>query len=292
MQKIKLITDSASDIPKEWEEKGQIHILKFHIAVDGKDYLEREDFSEVQFYQMLKRAKELPKTSKVTQNEFLQAFSQFYEQGYTDLIYVSINAKGSSTYDSAVLAKKIFYEEHPQVKEETFRIHIINSGSYTMAYGYPVIEAAKKAQDGADIKEVLHYLEEWLSYVRIYFAPYTLQYAKKSGRVSATKAFLGEMMGLKPIITFEGGMSKIVGKVRGESGVIPDLIARAKNEMVPKTPYLLLGGDNEAHTAELLKYAQKALGYPPEGVYKIGASIAINSGPDVSAVIFKERIKS
>lgn len=290
MSKIKIWTDSASDIPKETAEQLDIGILNFHILVDGVEYREREDFSEVQFYKILKEAKELPKTSQITQIEFMQMYEEMFSQGYSDIIYVSINSKGSGTYEAANLAKKIFFEENPQAEKKGFKIHIVDSKTYTMVYGFAVVEAARCIKEKGSVEEALRILDDWLSAARVYFSPYSLQYAKKSGRISAAKAFLGEMMGIKPIITFEDGVSKIIGKVRGESALIPELIEKMKKEMIPQTPYLLLVAESEERTEELTKTAQKIIGVPPEGVYRVGAAIAINAGPDLCAVVFKQRV--
>ena len=150
-----------------------------------------------------------------------------------------------------------------------------------------IAKAAEKAKKGAPVNEIIAFVEDWVHSAHVYFATYDLKFAKKSGRVSAVAAFVGELMGLKPILTFDHGKSKVLGKVRGEKAVIPDLIKRAKAEMTPNTPYYILSGDKPEKTEELVKECKKALGGEPQGVYPIGAVISINAGPQVVAVVVK-----
>ena len=88
-----------------------------------------------------------------------------------------------------------------------------------MGYGWAVVQGAKMAIGGAAPQEVVDYIQDWVDHVRVVFAPLDLRFAKKSGRVSAAAAFVGEALGLKPIMTFTDGESKILAKVRGERAV-------------------------------------------------------------------------
>ena len=93
-----------------------------------------------------------------------------------------------------------------------------------MTYGWAVVQGAKMAAVGTDPDKVVAYIQDWLDHVRVLFAPLDLRFVKKSGRVSAAAAFVGDALGLKPIMTFENGESKILSKVRGEKNIIPALM--------------------------------------------------------------------
>ena len=103
-------------------------------------------------------------------------------------------------------------------------IHIVDSGTYSLAYGWPTMQAAKMAKSGKSVEEILLWLEDYFSSVEIYLGCYTLEYAKKSGRISAAAAFVGDVLGLRPIIAMIGGGTKVVDKVRGEKNVAPRLL--------------------------------------------------------------------
>lgn len=286
MNRIKLMTDSACDIPKELEEKYDIRILSFPVTVGDKGYLERVDFTNEEFYEILQSAPKIPATSQITVYRFEEEFEQVYKEGFAELIYVSIYGGGSSTHDNAVMARTRFYEEHPEAKD-SFRIHIVDGKTYTVAYGYPVVESAKKLARGASSDEIIAYLEDWFDSVEIYFAPFTLEFVKKSGRVPAAAAFVGELIGLRPIISIIDGKTKVIEKVRGDKAIIPALLKHAKEQMIPHTPYLTVMGTKKEECAELSVQMKKITGYEVVGQYEIGAAIAINAGPHVIGVIVK-----
>lgn len=284
-EKIKLLTDSCCDIPAELAKKYGIEILSFPITVDGKEYRERIDFGPEEFYAMLKKAAKVPTHAQLIPIEFEDVYSKAYEEDYTDLIYVSINAKGSSTNASATLAAKNFYETHPEAKKN-FHIHIIDSRTYTMGYGMAVLEAARKIRRGLSVGEITASIKDWIEHNRILFVPLTLEYAKKSGRVSAAAGFVGELLGLKPILTFEDGESKILEKVRGEKAVVPRLLQMVQENIIPETPYSIVYGTVPEIAEELAKEMEKRFGKPAY-FYPLGPVVAINAGPNVVGVIYK-----
>ena len=90
MRKVAVLTDSACDISPELQQKYGIDILPFYIAVDGKSYTEREDFTNEEYYEMLTKCEGIPVTSQITPMRFLEQFAHYDEQGYTDcLLYTS-----------------------------------------------------------------------------------------------------------------------------------------------------------------------------------------------------------
>ena len=216
MRRIKILTDSACDISAEHEETLDIRVLGFPIIVDGKDYIERETLSNEEFYEMLATSKELPVTSQISSFRFVEAYKEIFESGYAEVICVTISSTGSNTYNSALLAKDNFYDENPQAIDK-FKIHVVDSLTYTAGYGYAVIEAAKKAKKGCSSDEIIAFLKDWFSCVEIYFSPYSLEQVKRSGRVSCAAAFMGELLGLRPLIQMVDGTSNTLEKIRGNT---------------------------------------------------------------------------
>ena len=129
MSKIKISTDSTSDIPASFREELNISVLPLTILHEGKEYRDGVDITPTEFYKILDEASVLPVSSQVRATEYLSLYQQVAEEGYTDLIHVSINAKGSGTYQAAVMSRDMFFEEHPEVK---LNIHIIDSRTYSV----------------------------------------------------------------------------------------------------------------------------------------------------------------
>ena len=275
-QKIKLMTDSVSDISKDRAEALGIHLLYMPITIEGKALREETDFTKEEFYKMIDEAQEYPSTAQITPFEILDAYEQIAAEGYTDLIFTTIGSGGSGTYNNAMLAREQYYEEHPQSQ---MKIHLVDGRNYTATYGYAVVEAAKMLARGASVPELIDYMDDWARHAGLYFVPMTLKYVKRSGRVSAAAAFAGELLGLKPFCRICNCQSNVIQKVRGEQNIIPKMVEVVKADIQPHSPYLVMQGADTKIAQEFGAALTKALGYPPEGYWNIGAAICCNAGP-------------
>lgn len=287
MTTIKFVTDSAADIPRPLREELDIQVLPFPIAMGTRELQDGYDFTPQEFYPMLLAAKQIPTHAQLTPFVFSQCFQDAFQAGYRCLIYTAINSKGSATYQNALQAREEFYEDYPEAKE-TFHIRILDSHTYTMGYGWAVLQGARMARDGADEEAVVAYIQDWIDHVGVVFAPLDLRFAKKSGRISAAAAFMGDALGLKPIMTFENGDSKVLSKVRGEKNVVPALLELCQKDRQSGSPYLVIHGNNQEQAARLEEEAAKALGAPPEMTYPIGGVIAINAGPNLIGLVYRK----
>ncbi len=284
MTKIRIATDSTADIPKNLCEELGIAVLPLTVLAEGKEYRDGIDLTPTEFYEILNRAEELPVSAQVASWRYMELFEQTWKDGYTDLIQVTLNAKGSGTYQAAVLSRDLFFEEHPQAAEQ-LRIHIIDSGTYSMAYGLAVMRGARLLQQGAELEEILAEIRDWVAHARPLFVPLELKFVKKSGRVSAAAAFVGDAMGLKPLITFENGESRVLSKARGENKAIAALVETCLKERRPGTDYALVYGSNPEAFEKLKAACREVMDQPPLVEYPVGNIIAINTGPNMVAII-------
>ena len=282
--KIKIGTDSTADIPQEVRERLGINVLPLSVVHEGREYVEGVDIKPEEFYVTLENCEKIPTSSQVTTQAYVDFYEKTFAAGYTDLIQISLNAKGSGTFQSGVIAKDLFFEAHPEAAGK-FAIHNVDSETYSMLYGHSVIKAAEMAQNGASVEEIIAKVERRVKAVRGVFVPLTLRFVKKSGRVSAAAAFLGDAMGLKPVITFENGESKIISKIRGEKHVVSGLCELCEKERAAGTPYVLIRGNNEKMNAEMREAFVAAFGQP-EYEYNIGCIIAMNTGPDMVGMVY------
>lgn len=285
-QKIKLMTDSVSDISKDRAEALGIHLLYMPISIGGKALREEIDFTKEEFYKMIDEAQEYPSTAQITPFEIQEAYEQIAAEGYTDLIYTTIGAGGSGTYNNAVMAREQYYEDHPQSQ---MKIHLVDGRNYTATYGYAVVEAAKMLARGASVPELIDYMDDWARHAGLYFVPMTLKYVKRSGRVSAAAAFAGELLGLKPFCRICNCVSNVIQKVRGEQNIIPKMVEVVKADIQPHSPYIVMQGADTKIAQEFGAALTKALGYPPECYWNIGAAICCNAGPHVVGFVIKRK---
>ena len=282
MSKVAVLTDSACDLPVALQEKYKIDILPFLITVDGKGYVEREDFTPEEYYDILTKCTAIPSTAQITMMRFGEQYAKYDAAGYTDVIYIGINAGASGTFNAATMAIANFKEEFPASK---MRIHLVDSHTYSMTYGREVCEAAHKPPNGSDVADVLTYLETRFACLEVALSVFTLKFVKKSGRVSAAAAFAGELLGLRPIISMIDGTTATAAKVRGDANVMPALVAYVKKRMQPSSTYQI--GTTDMENGKMLaKLCKKEFGIAPENIFLLGAAVATNTGPNAVAIVF------
>jgi DegV family protein with EDD domain len=153
------------------------------------------------------------------------------------------------------------------------------------------MEAVKKIRKGAEAEEIIAYLEDWFNVCGIYAVPYNLKYARKSGRISAAKAFAGEVLGLKPIILFADNTTVTVDKIRGEKNIVPKLVECVEKRMTPQTPYIMICGKDDTLAKEVEKELTKRTGRKAEMTAHIGGVVTSNIGPDLVAVLIRRKNK-
>lgn len=288
IEKIKISTDSTSDISPELCQKLDISLLPIVLITEDKEYRDGIDITPEEFYPVLAATDKLPSSSAVTPYLYTQLFEETYKDGYTDQIHVTINSKGSGTHQNALLAREMFYQEHPEAKND-FNIHIIDSMTYSMGYGLAVIEAAKMAKNNESTDSILATIEDILTHSRILVIPLDLKCVKKSGRVSAAAAFVGDAIGLKPIITFENGESKILEKVRGEKSAFKRLIEMFREEYVPGKPYAMAKAANLEAATALRSALQTELNTDDVFEFSLGCIISLNIGQNAIGIVYYKK---
>ncbi len=283
-EKVRIITDSGCDISRELEKEWEKYlvVMSFLVNINGKDYLDRIDIQEDEFYQILKDNEEIPKHSQITQIQFEEKYRELYNEGVREIIVDVINAAGSQTYAQSVLAAEAVKEDLPDLK-----IYNIDSRNYTVAYGYPIIEACKKLDDGQSVESIVAYLQDWAIHSESFIVGFGLRHMKKSGRISAAASFLGELMGLKPLIVLHDKVTEVLKKARGEKAVIDAAVETISARMIPQTPYCICTTTRPELEKEFIDKMTKKVGYPPVMISKIGVVVSCNAGPDFVAAIIK-----
>ena len=270
---IRIITDSGCDISKENEEKykGLLEIMPFMVTIQGKSYVDRQDIQAEEFYKVLKEQQEIPKHSQITAIQFEDKYRELYAQGVRTIIVDVINGAGSQTCSNAQLAKQNVADE---LKDLT--VYIVDSQNYTLAYGYPVIEACKKLEAGQSAESVVSYLEDWARHSEAFIVGFDLRHMKKSGRITAAASFLGELMGLKPLIY-----------LAAEKAVIDAAVETITSRMIPETPWCVVTTTRPDCEKEFIDKMTKKLGYGPAMVEKTGVVVSCNAGPEMIGVLIR-----
>lgn len=288
MQKIQIMTDSASDISFADEQRYGIEVIPFPITLGDRTYLSRVDFDNEQFFGLMSKYDEIPKTAQISPYQFQEIYLRQAQAGVTDLILVLINSHASATYDNSLQAIGLFDAEHPEYRGK-LRIHSFDGMGYNALYGSPVVQAARMVRDGAPLENILRYLTDILPRREIYFGIYDLTYAAKSGRIPTAAAFLGAALNVKPVMRIFDHSITTAAKCRGNLKLVEKVAALCIADMEPGSPYEIGYGSDSACLEELHRLMVQRLGYEPAAVYQIGSAIAANSGPRVVGAAFTRK---
>lgn len=285
MAKIKFLTDTACDLPECYKELYDIEMIPISIVVDGVDYKNDANDDFTSFYKTLRTCKELPKTSQITTYTFVQYYKKLYDEGYTHIIGLYLPSFASGTYQNAILASEQFKEDYKEAQE--MEIFTIDSLSYSLGYGLGLVEAAKKYQEGYTFEDLKDFIIQWTKEVEIYFSMYSLDFARRSGRLSSAAALVGDVLGIKPIMCVKDGKLSVYKKVRGKKAVVKEMGHIAKERMAKESFYAVLKGETEEEGQLLYDRIKEQCDYDSYGVYYAGPAVSINSGPEIVGMAFR-----
>ncbi len=199
--KTKIIVDSTADLMPEY--KSLVQTVPLTVRFGDTEYTDGVTIDNKRFYEMLVESDILPTTSQATPDAFIKEFDKIKENGDSAVV-ITISSKLSGTYQSAVIASKD-YEN----------IYVVDSGSVTLGSGILTEIACKLADEGLDAKSIAEKLEEEKKNIVIVALVDTLEYLKKGGRISASVAFAGSVLNIKPVLSLVDGEIKMLGKARG-----------------------------------------------------------------------------
>lgn len=277
--KIKLICDSLCDIPKGIQNKEYLDIVPLTIIFNDKEYKDGVDISKEKYYEVLKSNKEIPKTSQATYIQFSEIFNRYIDEGYK-IVCINGSSKSSGTYQSAMLARS-------DMGEKANDIYMFDTMSLSLGSGQFVIKACDLIEEGLTPDNIIKELESIRDSVMLFFAPKTLDYLKKSGRVSVATAIIGNILSLVPIFSFPNGEAHLEEKVRGSKNLASKLVDMIleKNDGDLSDKIVTIGyGDNFKDFEKLEKEVQNRIKAKKVFITRGGACICSHTGPDILAI--------
>ena len=192
--KIAVLTDSSAYLTKEQQEKYQIDVLPIPIIWDGKTYRDLIDIGYEEFYQKLAQATNLPTTSQPAIGDLKKKIDEYVDQGYTDVIIVSISS-GLSSYYSTVMSVA---REENRIKIHPFDSKITCAGEADFA-----MLAGRLVEAGADVDLIMHDLIDLQKTMDVRFMVDDLSHLKRTGRLSNAASFVGTLFKIKPILSMD-----------------------------------------------------------------------------------------
>ena len=287
MEKICLMTDSASDLTHEMAKEFDIRILPVTITYAGKEHKEFEEINVSEYWDYLEENDELPTTAQITQAQYMEAFERARKDGYQKIIAVLINGNGSGTYASGIVARDLYCAEHGK----DMQICLIDSQNYTIAYGKALILARKAIRNGASFEEAIAKIHDHISRVEAAAAVFSLRQLRKSGRINGAAACVGELLGIKPLIHLSNGGVDVVDKVRGEKVLIQKLCNFVDGRMDNAMPqddaiYIIYSKVPEEYILTIEEHLRTKHGLDHVERIPFGCSVSTNTGPNILGIVY------
>jgi len=273
---IKIIADSTCNLPPDLIQQHDIRIAPIAIQFGMETYEEGIDIDRDAFYAKIEEMGIIPTSSQPPPGVFVDHYRELSAQGHQVLV-ITVTRKHSGTHNSAMLAKDLVPEAG---------VVVFDSAMISLGTGYMVLEAARMAEAGASMDEVLARLGHIRAHATLFFTPATLRYLQMSGRVGGLKAALASILDLKPIIGTVDGQLDVCQNVRSRSGSIARLIELTERAHGTQTPLnIAIIHARAPQVAETLLARVKSH-FPCRGtmVEDLVASLAVHGGPGIVGI--------
>lgn len=280
MEKIALITDSASDIKREIIEKYNVKVLPFRIIYKDREFSDGVNITSKYVYESFER--EVPTSSLPAMKDIDEMYEEIIKEGYTHAIVVTLSSGLSGVHNAVSLAS----ENHPEIK--TF---VYDSKSISYGETLPIIEAGKMIEQGKSFEEIIKELPNISKRIKIYFLVGTLEYLKRGGRIGKVSGTIAEMLNIKPIISVgEDGTYYTHDKVRGRKQSLNRIlqIVNSKLDNTKCNVYVFHGEAEE----ESMKLAEEFKKHPNANTVDFMGYLSpvsgVHSGPGFIGILFYE----
>ena len=222
----KIVVDSCGELPEELNQDGRFTTVSLELEVDGHRIVDDETFDQLDFLRRVKESPTGPKSSCPSPEQYMSVY-----EGEAEHVYVvTLSAKLSGSYNSAVLGKSLFEEEHP---DSSKKIHVFNSRSASIGETLIAIKAQEYEEAGLSFEEVVEKTESYIDSMNTYFVLETLETLRKAGRLTNLKALLANTLNIKPVMgaTDEGTICQL-DQARGMNKALEKMV----NTMIARTP--------------------------------------------------------
>jgi DegV family protein with EDD domain len=268
--RIAIVTDSTADIPDSLVAKYDLHVVPNLMIIDGQSLEDGKGISREEFYTRLPGMKSVPTTATASSGTYEQLYENLLTHGASEIVSVHASSALSGIYNAACLAASQFKN----------RIHVIDSEQVTLGLGFQVLAAAEAAAKGAPLEKILGAIQHIRPRARVVAMLDTLEYVRRSGRVSWARARLGNLLSIRPFVELRGGKVLSIG----ESRTRRKGIERLKELLINQGPLerlAILHTNAEADARQIfedLKHLYPLLDQPP--IVNITTIIGVHVGPN------------
>ncbi|MCL2571653.1 MAG: DegV family protein [Defluviitaleaceae bacterium] len=282
----KIISDGGCDFSKDEVQTYNVDVVPFYISFDGETFLkEGIDITTDDYFARLISDKSLhPTTSQPSPQDYIDMYTPYLKAGY-DILSLTISSKLSGSYASATLAADMLKEEYPDRS-----IIILDSRNVCIGQGLILKEIIKMRDAGYNLERTVEVAKKVLKTTRVYFTLDSLEYLKRGGRVGPTTAFVGGILGLRPILQVEDGQVTQLDNVRGKARALKlmeeamiDALSEEKEKLNLSIGHILSADEavkfkSNAESALSIKIANP--------ITQVGVTIGTHAGPGALAFAY------
>jgi DegV family protein with EDD domain len=276
--RVRVITDSACDLPEEIAQRLEIDIVSLSVRFGDQEFTDRVDLKPAEFWAKCKASKTLPATSAPSPGAFQAAYERAIGDGCDGVIVLTLSALLSATHQSAVLAS--------EAMAQRIDVRVIDTKAVSMAQGLLVMDVAEDALTGTPLDELVEHAEGLLSKVGVVAMLDTLEHLIKGGRVGGAKALLGQVLSIKPLLELKDGLVAEAGRQRTKAKALTAIAEVAKSHAPLRRLALIQGASTEVKALEAL-VAGISVEYPLV-VADMGPTVGTHGGPGIIGLCWIE----
>lgn len=280
MSKIKIVTDSTSDLPKELAQEYDISVIALNVFFGDEKFKDRITITPSEFYGMCDSGiYDWPKTSQPSAKEFLELYDSIFEEGYDSIISIHISPNLSGTQNSVQLA----INQRPDKD-----ITMVNGNTTSLPLGLLALIAGKLNKEGKSKDEIVKALnDDYVPNARIVGVLDSLDYLYKGGRIGRAKKILGTILKKKPVIQVKDGVVDSFVTTKNHDEGFEGLMNMAPKVCdVLEFETLWVGYTDNKKLAEKVENAIRKLPNAPKNIMQvdIGPVVGAHVGPNVMAL--------
>lgn len=273
---VRIVTDSTGDIPLDQARDAGITIVPLTVFFGDEAYLDGVELDSASFYSKLQSSEVLPRTSQPSPAAFQEAYVRLINEGADAILSIHLSAKLSGTYQSACTARDTLPDTVKKIP-----IEIIDSQSISVGMSRSIIRAAQEAREGLGLLEIKAHVLDELTRTRILAVMDTLEYVRRGGRIGGARAFLGNMLSVKPIISLKDGEVIPIEQPRTRSKAYAR-VAELLQEM-GKIEFVSIAESGEGLGQQLAE-ALKPVYSGDLPIYRLGSALGTHTGPGTAAI--------
>ena len=280
---LKIITDSATDLPKDYIQAHHLHVIPTPVVIDEVDYFDGATIQTKEFYDILDDMNRVVRTYHINPEMFENAFTPYAEAG-DSVIYLCFSTGIAGTFNAANIARNNVLENYPD-----FDLTIIDSKCASIGFGLLVSKLVTMLEKGASKEEIIEAADYFIDHIHHVFTVRTLNYLIKGGRLSKFSGTIGETLDIKPILIVDkNGALTVIQKVRGQKKSFKALVEYVKeNAYDPsKQTIAVCHGEDEAALGFVKELLDKECSPKDYLITTVGCAIGAHTGRGIVGICF------